>query len=52
MPVKARQYHDFLLGHGVEDAIGESTEESAANVAMDDCECKRIAFNGVETPVQ
>ena len=48
MPVDAGEYHDFLFGHEVEDAIGESAEESTPNVAMDDCERKRVAFDGVE----
>ena len=52
MPVNAGQYHDFLLGHEVEDAIGESAEQSAPNVSMDDCERKGIAFDGVETLIK
>jgi len=52
MPVDAGEYHDFLLGYEVEDAIGEPAEESTPNVAMDDCERKRIPFDGVETLVK
>ena len=52
MSVNAGQYHDFLLGHEVEDAIRKSTEQRTPNVAVDDGEGERIAFDGVETLIK
>ncbi len=49
MPVKAGQYHDFLLGHHVEHAIRETAKQGAAYVAVDGCEGERIALDCLET---
>ena len=52
MPVNAGRHHDLLLGHEVKDTIGESMEQSRSKVMVDDCEGRRITFDGVEALIK
>ena len=52
MTVETGQHHDSLLGHQVEDTVGESTEQGPPCVAVDDREGKQVALDGLETLIK
>lgn len=52
MAVNAGQHDDVLVGHNVEDAIGESTEKGPSYIAVDDRVRERIALDRFKTLIE
>jgi hypothetical protein len=52
MTVNAGQHNDVLVGHNVEDAIGESTEQGSSYITVDDRIREWIALDRFKTLIE